>query len=160
MLLMFQYSSLLLSFFHPFFVSMAQIEFNKKEHTIEVGVRIFADDLEKAIRKSNSGKFDLMNAKEKAKSEKLLEDYVSNHLKINTDGKVVQLKFVGFEAEAGSIWTYFEVPGIASIKTLEVTNTLLHEYQNKQINFIYVKANGKEETQKLDYPDSYKKFIL
>ena len=51
----------MLSWVHPFFISMTEIEQDKTNNTLEISVRIFTDDFEKTIRQTYTGKVDLMN---------------------------------------------------------------------------------------------------
>lgn len=148
------------SFMHPYYISMTEIEHDKTNNSVEISVRIFTDDFEKTIHQTYKGKVDLLNKNEKANSEKLIQQYISKHLSIKADGKVLNLKFDGFESEEGSIWSYFEYDNITSIKTIEVSNNILYDYKQEQVNFIHVKATGYDETIKLNYPDNYKEFIL
>jgi hypothetical protein len=148
------------SLMHPYFISMTEIEYDKAGKSLEISVRIFTDDLEKTIRQTYKGKVDLLNKDEKANSEKLIQEYINKHLILKADGKVLNLKFDGFESEEGSIWSYLEYDNIPSIKTLEVTNTILYDYKEEQVNFIHVKAGGYDETIKLNHPDNYKQFTL
>ena len=150
----------IVSLLHPYFISMTEIEHDKASNSLEISVRIFTDDLEKTIRQTYTGKVDLLNKNEKANSEKLIQQYINKHLIIKADGKVLNLKFDGFESEEGSIWSYLEYDNITSIKTLEVTNTILYDYKEEQVNFIHVKAGSYDETTKLNYPDNYQKFSL
>lgn len=150
----------MLSIMHPYFISMTEIEHDKTNNQLEVSVRIFTDDLEKTIRETYKGKVDILNKEEKANSEKLIQQYINKHLIIKADGKVLNLKFDGFESEEGSIWSYFEYDNITSIKNIEVTNTILYDYKEEQVNFIHVKSGGYDETTKLNYPDNYTLFTL
>ena len=145
---------------HPYYISMTEIEQDKSNNTLEISVRIFTDDLEKTIRKNYTGKVDLLNKNEKTNSEKLIQEYILKHFSLKVNGNPVSLHFDGFESEEGSIWSYFECPDVSSIQSLEVNNTILYDYQDQQINFIHVKAQGFDETTKLDYPDDYKRFVL
>ena len=150
----------LLNFFHPFYISMTEIQHNKKTQSLEISVRIFSDDLERSIRKNYNGKVDLMNVSDKSNSIKILTAYLQKHLVLRADGKTLIANFEGFEIKEGSVWSYLEVPGIPSIKTLEITNDILHEYQNLQVNFVHVKANKTDKTEKMDYPEKYLRFVL
>ncbi|MFT4153888.1 DUF6702 family protein [Parafilimonas sp.] len=150
----------MLSLMHPFYISMTEIEHDKANHTLEISVRIFTDDFEKTIRQTYTGKVDLLNKNEKAHSEKLIQQYISKHLIIKADGKALNVKFDGFESEEGSIWSYLECDNISSLNTLEITNTILYDYRQEQVNFIHVKAGSYDETSKLNYPDNYIKFTL
>jgi len=150
----------LLSAHQPYFISMTEIQHNKVAKTLEVSVRIFTDDLEKAIRKNYKAKVDLLNDAEKTNTDRLLKEYISSHVKLKVDGKDALLNYIGFEAQEGSIWSYFEIKDVASVRSLEVWNTILHDTQDKQVNFIHVKTGKHDETVKLDHPDNYKSFSL
>jgi hypothetical protein len=140
------------SVLHPFYISMTDINHNAKNKSLEVSVRIFTDDFEKALRKNCNCKVELLRPNDKGAMEKLAANYINSHLNIKVDGQPVQLQFAGFSNEDGSIWSFFEAKNVNSIKKLELFNNILHETNDQQINIVHVKANGKEKTEKLDYP--------
>ncbi|MCY7422183.1 MAG: hypothetical protein LH478_10640 [Chitinophagaceae bacterium] len=138
---------------HPFFISMTEVNYNAPAKTVEVSVRIFADDFEKALVKSCNCKVDLTLPAIKAATDKMVSEYISKHLALDVDGKPVVLQYEGYQMEEGSLWSYFEVKNVASVKKIDINNNLLYEYNTSQINMVHVKANGKEQTNKLEYPD-------
>ena len=81
-----------------------------------------------------------------------VNDYIQKNLSFTVNGKAATMGFAGYDKEEQSIWTYFEIKNISSLQKLSVTNTLLHDYNENQVNLIHVKANGKELDTKLDYP--------
>ena len=98
-----------LSFFHPHHVSTTTIEFNSVDKSLEISVKLFADDLEKSLTKLNKSKVDVLNKAEYDKSAKLIDQYVSQNLMLEVDGKKVMMNFIGFEEEKGNVLAYFEV---------------------------------------------------
>lgn len=143
-----------LSVAHPFYVSMTDINHNTSTKELEVSVRIFTDDLEATLRKTFGGKIDVLHPQDKNKMNQMITTYIQSHLQLQVDGKPVQLSFVGYEQQEESIWTYMEVKNVASVKKLSLKNNLLHDYNTNQINMMHVKANGKEQSYKLDYPNT------
>lgn len=143
---------------HPFYVSMTEINHNAKEKELEISVRIFTDDFETVLHNNYKEKVDLTHPSNQAEMNKLVSDYIQKHLQLQADGKNVSLSFLGFEQQSESTWAYFEVKNISSIKTLSLFNSLLHDYRKEQINMLHVKANGKEESYKLDYPETKASF--
>jgi hypothetical protein len=131
---------------------MTDVNHNAKTKTLEVSVRIFTDDFEKVLNKKCNCKVDLMKPAKKAEAEALISTYVNSHIGVKLNGNKQALQFVGYAEEDGSIWNYFEIKNVASVNRLEVFNNLLHENSEQQVNMIHVKANGKEKTEKLDYP--------
>lgn len=139
---------------HPFFISMTDINYNNKNKAVEVSVRIFTDDFEKTLRKNCNCKVDLLNAPDKKAMENLVNYYVLKHLQIKINGQTQNLEFMGYQKEEESTWNYFQVKNVGQVSKIEINNTLLHDYKPEQINMLHIKANGKEQTDKLDFPAS------
>ena len=68
------------------------------------------------------------------------------------------LRYIGFEKEKESAYAYFEVSGIASVKNISATNSLLHDFIDQQINIMHVTVGGKRQSTKLDYPETKASF--
>lgn len=139
---------------HPFFVSVIQIDQNTKEKSLEISVRIFAEDFEATLKKYGNTKLDLIHPIDKAATDKLVNNYLQSKLQLRVDGKPVTMHYIGYEQRLESIWVYLEVDNIATIKKLDVNCNLLYEFEQKQTNILHVKANGKDKSFKLDNPQS------
>ncbi len=50
------------------------------------------------------------------------------------------------------------VKDIPQVKKIEINNSLLHDYREEQINMLHININGKEQSDKLNYP--YKSFSM
>ncbi len=143
---------------HPLYISIIDINHNAKDKALEVSVRIFTDDFENILKKYSNAKIDLSHPADKTAMDKLVSNYLLSRLQIKADNKNTALHYVGFELQQESIWTYFEVTNIASVKKIEVNTTILYDYQEKQINIIHAKVNGDEKSFRLDNPKSYAAF--
>ncbi|WP_153796131.1 DUF6702 family protein [Foetidibacter luteolus] len=145
---------------HPFYVSMTDINHNAKDQSLEISVRIFTDDFETTLHNNYKEKINLTNPANHAEMNRVVNDYIVKHLQLQANGKTVALSFVGFEQQSESTWTYFEVKGLTTLKNVTITNSLLHDYRKEQINMIHVKARGKEQSTKLDYPETQASFTF
>lgn len=143
---------------HPFYISMTDINYHAPTKSLEVSVRIFPDDLESALKKSCKCKVELVQPTNKAAMEKLVAGYIGKRLQIKVNGQPVALQFAGYAEEGGSIWSYFEVKDVPVLHGLEITNSLLHDYTSQQVNMLHITANGKERSEKLDYPTTTARF--
>lgn len=149
----------LLSLHHPFFVSMAEMNYNAKDKELEVSVRIFTDDFENAIRKYHPGvKIDIIHPANAEQMNQFVNEYIQKHLQLKINDGAVQMAFAGFEQQSESIWTYFEVKNVTGIKKLDITDDILHDYNTSQINMMHIKVNDNEQSYKLDYPDKKASF--
>ncbi len=134
---------------HPIFVSVTEIEHNAKDKTLEVSCKIFTDDFEKTLRASYKTHVDLLDEKVKPAMSKLVDDYVQKHLKIALDGKPVPLKFLGFEKIDEGIYSYYQAENITIPKKIEVTDNVLLEYNEQQMNIVHIIVDGKRKSAKL-----------
>lgn len=137
---------------HPFYISVTEINHNATDKTIEVSCKIFVDDMEEVLRKSNKGTVNLSEAKNLEQNNKMIETYLRQHLSIKADGKTIALQFLGFEKESESVYCYFEATNISSVKKIELTNSLLQDLTEQQINIIHVTVKGERKSTKLDNP--------
>ena len=138
---------------HPFYVSVTEINQNTTEKSLEISVKFFADDFEHTLEKAYNTKLDITTDKDKASFDKLIPDYIAKHFALAVDGKPVKASFVGFEKDKESVYCYFEITNTATVKRLEVTNNLLYELTQEQINIMHITVNGKRQSSKLSYPE-------
>jgi len=143
---------------HPFYVAVTEINLNTSDKTLEVSCKIFADDLEQVIEKNNHAQLDISADKDKANFDKYIPGYVKNHLGLSVDGKAMNLSYIGFEKEKESAYCYFQAENVSSLKKIDITNSLLHDFTSDQINIIHVTVNGKRQSTKLDYPNKNASF--
>ena len=150
-----------MNLFHPFFVSMTDINFNAKEKELEISVRIFTDDFENTIRKYHPNtKVDILHPADQKQMDVFVNDYIQKHLQFQLNGKAVQIDFVGYEQQKDSIWAYFVVKNVNAVNKMNITNSLLQDYNTSQINMIHVQVGDKEKSDKLDYPDNEVLFVF
>jgi hypothetical protein len=144
----------LVSALHPFFVSVTEIQLNPKTKQMEIGCKIFTDDLERTLEAAYHQKVDLTHPVDRAATGRLINDYIARHLLVRADGVLVHPQFVGFEQEEDATWSYFQVPGLFEARKVAIHNDLLFEYKKEQINIVYVTVHGSRQGSKLDNPDA------
>ncbi len=143
---------------HPLHVSVTEINHNATDKTLEISCKLFTDDFERVLVNNYKTKVDLINPPDRPAMEKLVNDFIHTHLAIKTDGKQVQLLYLGYEKDKDAIYSYFQVDNIASVKKIEINNNILHELFTDQINLMHVTVGGKRKSMKLDYPDKEASF--
>ncbi len=143
---------------HPFYVSVTEINYNAKDKALEISCKIFVDDMEEVLKKNYQKPVDLSNVKLHAQNDKWVSDYIQNRLAFIVDGKPVKLSYVGFEKDKESVYCYFEVPNVLTMKKIDLTNSLLHDLNEQQINIMHLIVNGNRKSYKLDYPKNQANF--
>jgi len=140
--------------FHPFHVSVAEINHNATDKTLEISCKIFTDDFEKVLAQNYKAMVDLINPPDKKAMDTLVKKYIKTHLSIHVDGKPVNFSYIGFERESEAVYSYFQVDNMASVKTISITNKLMQDLFTDQINLMHVIVGGNRKSTKLDYPET------
>jgi len=143
---------ILFNIFHPFYVSVTEIEQNKKTGKLQISTRIFYDDLEKALNKGYKTKANILRPANKKQVDALISAYVKEHLKIKADDKEMLLTYVGYEIEEEAAWCYFETDKTEPIRSLNIQNNILFEQHESQVNMVHAVVAGKRQSSKLDNP--------
>ena len=74
-------------------------------------------------------------------------------MQIRSNGKPLLLNYLGFENESEAAYGYIEVENVNTVSKLEITNSILYDKFDDQINILHVKAGGNRKSTKLNYPD-------
>ena len=143
---------------HPFHVSNTEINYNAVDKNLEISCKIFTDDFESALEKTYKQKADFSNKSMESQMEKLVKQYMKDHLAIHVDKKQMLLTYIGYEVDREAVNIYLESPYINFPKTVIVQNTLNYEVYDDQISIIHVIVNGKRNTKKITFPAKLETF--
>jgi hypothetical protein len=138
---------------HPLHASSAQADWNRDSRCLEIGIRVYADDLVEALNRDRAAPLSLEKSPA-AELDDALRGYFGARFRVITpDGAAVALKWVGrqFEQESGHdhedeqiLWLYVEAPLPAGLGGLRLWHGLLLEHFRDQANTLRVR-DGKRE---------------
>ncbi len=134
-------------FFHEYYVSITEIDYNKKDKTIEIALKFITHDFEKALM--DGGKPDLLlgHKRELNNANSLIMKYINNKLKLKVNGVNKELSFIGKEVTNDeSLWVYAEINNIEEVKSIELENNLLTESFAEQENIVHIAVNGSKKS--------------
>lgn len=151
------YSKLLLVFFfytavHPLHVSTTDMNFNDKEKSIEVSCRIFTDDFETVLAKTYKAKTDLTKPEMHKAMDVLIKKYMDAHLQFNVNGKNLKATYIGYEIDHEATNVYLEIENVSSIQRINLSNTLLYDLFDDQLNILHVENKGQRKSARTNYP--------
>lgn len=138
---------------HPLHVSTTEADYNASTKTIEITCKLFSDDFEDALSKTNTQKIDLSKASMKPSMDKIVAAYLLKNLKINIDGKIRTVKYIGFENDREATNVYLEIENVSALNTAEIYDTILYDLFTDQMSIIHVVKNGKRISDKIVYPN-------
>jgi len=130
---------------HPFHVSYAQVEFNRKSNSIEVALHTHAIDLERVLREVSGKKVDLDRTKD---VDRLIQNYLKKVFLVRQAGKKkpLAIKWIGKETTIKSSWLYFEVLIPKGTKSIEMSQQLFFKTVQKQINTVNFRDGKKRKS--------------
>ncbi len=138
--------SCLAAFSHDFYVSICQIDYNPKTESLEITLKIFTDDLEKALETQGTGTLHLGTDKEPEEADDYISAYLQKNFRLILNGDTVAMEYLGKEVEIEATWCYIEIPYSSKVKTLQVRNHILMEIYDNQTNIVHVKSNGRQKS--------------
>lgn len=131
---------------HPFHTSLTEIQYNAREKSLEITIRLFTDDLETALTKLNNGQKIMIGGKND-NSNAVLSKYIQQHFAIITPQKQKKpINILGKEIEGDATWVYVEVPESAIVKDHTIYNDLMQELFDDQTNLVNFFYAGNKKT--------------
>jgi predicted RNase H-related nuclease YkuK (DUF458 family) len=131
---------------HKFYVGVFQIDYFKEKKAVQITVRLFIDDLEKALYKKHNKHIYITTKDEIAEANTLIANYLSEKLKIKINNKSQSLQFLTKEQEDNIVICYLKIPFKDKIKDLEITNTVLSDIFKEQQNLVHLNLNSNKKT--------------
>ncbi|MDZ4781633.1 MAG: DUF6702 family protein [Planctomycetia bacterium] len=134
---------------HPFHTSVAEAEWNSETKRLEVALRVAADDLETALNAQSETRIRL---DESDSTDEAIQAYLKETFVIRREAKVdpLELKWSGKEITPKAVWLYFEIESPDGVEGYELTNRVLLETEETQINTLAIKLNGRKVSLRCD----------
>ena len=141
---------------HKHYISLTRIDYAPEDKALQITMRFFIDDLEKAVGTRYGTELKLATDEEIEQSDLLIERYIEQKFKVTVNEEPKAHAFLGKQYENDEVFFFLEIEGIEGIETIAVENGMLFEVFEEQQNyvkisvgetrktFILVKANDKE----------------
>ena len=140
----------LAAYLHPLHVSVTEIEFDEKEKSLEIMMRVFIDDLELSLgNKLNQPDLDLIEPKNGLTIDQMTGEYLKEHFKIYLDNKLQKTTYLGHERENEAFIFYIEVKNVKKWKTIQILNNIITETHEDQSNLVHVTVRDKVRSLRL-----------
>lgn len=127
---------------HTFHASLTEVELNAKTRRIELAMRLFTTDLERALS-DGGAPLDIDTTKD---VDARIERYLQAKLLLkDAHGSVVKLQMIGKESDAHTTWVYLEAPYDDAAK-LTLYNGVFLELFDDQVNSVNIKREVRRGT--------------
>lgn len=145
--------------FHKFYMGIFQVNYVAEKKMVQITSRIFVDDLNNGIEKKYHKKTFIGTEKETQADLDLLKRYLSENFSIKINGQPKTIVFLSKEMEVDDVLVcYSKITGVEKLKTLEITNTILTDWNAEQQNITHISAFGTKRS--VLFTESSRKEVL
>lgn len=128
---------------HKFHTSFAEADYNADEHSLQITLRTFPDDLAKVLSK-RAGKPVNLDDKKAAAAQTFA--YLQEVFELqDAHGQAVKLAWVGMEAGVDNVWLYFEAKLPDGVARTRLNDRWLGDLYDDQINLVNVRIGDKKQ---------------
>lgn len=132
---------------HQVHVSITQIEFDQTRQSVEVVIRVFADDLENALSRhlKRPVKIDAATDGRNKEAGEMAIAYLRSCFELRSkNGRQVKLNWAGMEGQADLFWLYIEGKMPGGIDGAQLKNRIFFELFDDQVNIVNTIHRGKQ----------------
>ncbi len=134
---------------HPFHVSVTEAEWNAESKRLEVAIRLSAEDLEAALN-AHAEKKVTLDETESADDSILAYLKASFIVRRTEKDDPLDMEWIGKEVTTKAIWLYFELEAPDGVEGCELTNRVLFDAEESQINTVNLTAQGLKASLRCD----------
>ena len=137
----------LLAWAHTYHASITELRYNPAKKQVEISLKVFTDDLEKAL---SQGQPSTVHLDEQPRASALAAAYLQRTLRLGTrPGEVLPLQFMGMQHEADAYWLYARAPLPATgrpLSSLRLRQGVLLDLFADQMNIVNFEAGGQKQS--------------
>ena len=130
---------------HAYHSSITELRHNAAKKQLELSVKVFTDDFEKALSQGQPTHVNLTDAGPRPLV--LAAAYLQRTLQLSTAGGApLPLQVLGMQAEADGYWFYCKVPLPGPLAAVKLRQAVLLDAFADQMNIVNVEAGGKKQS--------------
>lgn len=129
---------------HDIHVSLCEVRWNEESGAFEVSIKIFIDDLERALVKEGAPGLFIGTPKEVTSANDIIAGYLEKHFSIVLDDVRLAPEFLGKEVSEDflAVWCYVEFPAMVSQrKKCTLSNDILLDLFEDQRNIMDIRMS-------------------
>ncbi len=135
---------------HKYYVSSTKIIYNESQHSFQVFIDVFTDDLQAILNKRYGKGFQLDPDSDTKDIENVLERYLKTKCKMSINDEKMVLDYVGKKYDRESTLIYMQFILDEKIQTITFENTILTDLFEEQKNIVQFKGKGLTKSYLLD----------
>jgi len=133
-------------FSHPFHATITSFDCKKDSKNIEITIKIFTNDFEKALRADKNDDLIIDSKNSLYSIDSLMFMYIKQKLIVTIDENRKQFSWVGKEIENDITWCYLEIINVGNFSKVSIENKLFLAIFDDQLNICHFYCFDKTET--------------
>jgi hypothetical protein len=130
---------------HAYHSTITELRYNAAKKQLELSVKVFTDDFEKALSKGQPKPVSLTEAGPRPLAT--ADAYFQRTLQVSTPAGVrLPLQLLGMQAENDGYWFYCKVPLPGPMAGVKLRQAVLLDAFPDQMNIVNIEANGKKQS--------------
>ena len=130
---------------HAYHSTITELRYNAAKKQLELSVKVFTDDFEKALSQGQPTHVNLTEAGPRPLV--LASAYLGRTLQVSTTAGVpLQLQVLGMQAENDGYWFYCKVPLPGPVSGVKLRQAALLDAFSDQMNIVNIEANGQKKS--------------
>ena len=130
---------------HAYHSTITELRYNAAKKQLELSVKVFTDDFEKALSQGQPTRINLTEAGPRPLV--LASAYLGRTLQVSTTAGVpLQLQVLGMQAENDGYWFYCKVPLPGPVSGVKLRQAALLDAFSDQMNIVNIEANGQKKS--------------
>ena len=131
--------------FHAYHSTITELRYNAAKKQLELSVKVFTDDFEKAISEGQPAHVNLTDAGPRPLA--LSTAYIQRTLQVSTAaGAPLPLQVLGMQAEKDGYWFYCKVPLPGPVPGIKLRQGILLDTFGDQMNIVNIEAGDKKQS--------------
>jgi len=131
---------------HKYYMSMAHVKYVPAQESIQITLRIFIDDLQLEINKTNQTNIELATDREPKKIDSIYESYLTQNFQVEINEKTLNHIYIGQEYKDDMAVFYLEILNVKNIEKLKIENNILYHSFPEQENIVKLNINDKNKS--------------
>ena len=139
------------SWYHPIHVSVTNVDLDPGEGTMDLSVKIFADDFQDLILQKYSVQLQITEQIEPGENIQQVNNYIGEALQLEINGKETKgLQFIESNLNEEAIWLHYRYEHGGRIRKVSIRNTLMLDKFDDQTNLLIVSYNEIQNGYRMD----------
>jgi hypothetical protein len=131
---------------HKFYVGIFQINHAADKKMLQITMRIFPDDLNRALENKYKRPFHVGEKEETPDDAAKMQQYIAGNFAIKVNGKPCPIDFRSKEIQNAVLVCYYRITDISKIRSLSIRNKILFDYVTEQQNIIQTTVGGEKNS--------------